>query len=77
MTMTEENRTVTVTCGANVQELEVEEGTTVGALTDQLSDVMNIPSPRQVIIGGQTVDDEHVIVPGEQLEIVKPAGTKA
>lgn len=75
--MTEENRTVTVTCGANVQELEVEEGTTIGSLTDQLSDVMNIPSPRQVIVGGQTVNDDHVISPGEQIEIVKPAGVKA
>jgi sulfur carrier protein ThiS len=71
----EKTEPVTVVCGANEQQLDVA-GSTVADLTSQLEDVMNIPSPHQTIVGGQTVNDEYVLQSGDRLEIVKPAGSK-
>jgi hypothetical protein len=77
--MTEEdsrkNLPVTVVCGANEQEMDVD-GLTVREITSQLEDIMNIPIPHHVFLGGQTVTDDCVIHAGDRIEIVKPAGNK-
>jgi len=73
----EETRSVTVICGANTQILEDMGGDiTVGELRSRLADVMNIPEPSQAIIGGQSVGDNHTLQAGDQVEFVKPAGSK-
>ena len=63
-------------CGANTQELEGVSGKKLGEVKDQLVDVLNIPSPVQCILGGQSVSDDYELKEGEQIEFVRPAGDK-
>jgi len=73
---------ISIICGANTQVLEGVEKISVGELRERMTDVMNIPSPAQAIIGGRTVNDEEIIdltgfdTQSVQIEFVKPAGTK-
>jgi hypothetical protein len=66
---------IVVICGANQQDVDMD-GLTVREVTSQLEDIMNIPTPHQVFLGGQTVSDDCVVHAGDRLEIVKPAGEK-
>jgi hypothetical protein len=65
-----------IICGANVQELEEVAGMKLGEIKSRLTDVLNIPTPVQAIVGGQTVSDDYEIKEGDQVELVKPAGEK-
>lgn len=65
-----------IICGANVQELEDVAGKKLGEIKSQLADVLNIPTPVQAIVGGQTVTDDYELREGDQVELVKPAGEK-
>lgn len=67
---------ITLTCGANSQELDNVAGQTLGAVKSQLADILNIPTPVQSILGGQTVTDDYVLVEGDSIELIKPAGEK-
>lgn len=63
-------------CGANTQDLEGVAGKTLGEIKSQLADVLNIPSPVQSMLNGQTVPDDYVLQEGDVIEMVKPAGEK-
>lgn len=63
-------------CGANCQELEGVAGKTLGEIKSQLADVLNIPTPVQAVLGGHSINDDHVLEEGDQVELVKPAGSK-
>lgn len=65
-----------IICGANAQELDGIAGKTLGEVKSQLADVLNIPSPVQAIVGGQTVNDDYELKEGDTVELVKPAGEK-
>lgn len=65
-----------IICGANAQELDGVAGKTLGEVKSQLADVLNIPSPVQTIVGGQTVNDDYELKEGDTVELVKPAGAK-
>lgn len=67
---------IRIICGANAQELDGLAGKRLGEVRSQLTDVLNIPSPVQAIVGGQTVDDDYELREGDQIELVKPAGEK-
>lgn len=67
---------IRVICGANSQELEGVAGKTLGEIKSQLADVLNIPSPVQAMLGGQSINDDRVLEEGDQVELVKPAGEK-
>ena len=72
-----ERNELTIICGANTQTLENVQGMTVGELRSRLTDVLNIPTPSQMIMNGVTVDDQYVLHETDhQLEFVRPAGTK-
>ena len=64
------------TCGANVQELDGVAGKRLGEVCDQLADVLNVPTPVQVIVGGETVNLDYILREEDQVELVKPAGEK-
>jgi hypothetical protein len=76
MAQTEQQQPVTVTCGANTQPLESLDGMTVGELRNRLEDVMNIPNPAQVVVGGCVVNNDYVVKAGDNVEFIKPAGIK-
>ena len=67
---------IRIICGANVQELDGMAGKGLGEIKAQLADVLNIPSPVQAIVGGQSVPDDYVLKEDDQIELVKPAGDK-
>ncbi len=67
---------VKITCGANTQELDGVAGKTLGEVKGQVSDVLNVPSPVQAIIGGANVGDDYQLKEGDVIELVKPAGDK-
>ena len=67
---------VEVICGANTQVLELGDGEclTVGEVRTRLSDVVNIPPKAIAVIGDSTVQESRVLIPGEKLQFIKPAG---
>lgn len=51
-------------------------GKTVADVRAAVAQIMNLPQNAGAIIGGQRVDDSHVIKEGQEVEFVKEAGVK-
>jgi len=67
--------TIRVSCGASSGAFDVG-GKTVGAVADFLREVLNIDSLASGIVNGEHVNDSYALKPGDNLEFLKPAGSK-
>ena len=67
--------TIRVSCGASSGTFDVG-GKSVGAVADFLREVLNVDSLASGIVNGEHVNDSYVLKPGDNLEFLKPAGSK-
>lgn len=51
-------------------------GLTVGEVRDRFGDALNIPEGASATINGITVEDDQVLVNGEEILFAKPLGQK-
>ena len=63
-----------VVCGANEQE--VQPGMTVGEVKNAYKEVLNIDDNSEIILNGDRVGDEYVLLDTDKLEFLKKAGDK-
>lgn len=70
---------VTVVCGgSNPEQYDIDSGTTVDTVRQQLADALNIGSGFEARVNGSTVPGTAKLLQGGvYLEFVKPAGSKA
>ena len=52
------------------------EGRTVAEIRGMLSQALNIAPDAQAMVAGAAADSGHVLTDGDELEFVKPSGTK-
>lgn len=62
--------------GANNIQIENQVGRPIGEIRQALATVLNIAPDAKARIGGEEVNDSHVIKQGEKLEFVKEGGGK-
>ena len=67
--------TIRVSCGASSGAFDVA-GKSVGAVADFLREVLNIDSLASGIVNGEHVNDNYILKSGDNLEFLKPAGSK-
>lgn len=70
--------TATLISGANTQEVELpEERITIADIIARFATVMNIPDgSRQVLVNGKSAAETDVVKAGDQIEVVREAGSK-
>jgi hypothetical protein len=69
------NTTIHVSCGASSGNFSVV-GKTVAEVASKLKDVLNIDRLSIGVVNGKDVNDSYIVKDGDNLEFVKPAGTK-
>jgi len=67
--------TIRVSCGASSGDFMVV-GKTVGAVGEFLREVLNVEKMASGLVNGSQVEDDYILRSGDQLEFLKPAGTK-
>ncbi|MDO8669563.1 MAG: hypothetical protein Q7K65_04695 [Candidatus Buchananbacteria bacterium] len=67
---------ITVTCGANVSTFGNISGRSIGALRQDLGDVLGIQPGAKAIASGEEVNDDYITVDGDRIEFIKESGTK-
>ena len=66
----------TVISGPSVLRNQDLTGMTVGEVRERFSDALNIPEDATATVNGIPVEDEQVIVNGEEVLFAKPLGSK-
>ena len=64
-----------VVYGVNDLELDLA-GRRIAAVYPVLEQVLNIPREAAVTVNGGSVDDDYVVRPGDEIEVLKSAGVK-
>jgi len=67
--------TIRVSCGASFGEFPVV-GKTIAGVKNFLKEVLNISTMSSPLVNGKQVEETHVIVEGDEVEFLKPAGQK-
>lgn len=68
---------VTVICGANIQPLDNVTGMTVGQVGQKMTEILSItPDHGVLLVDGQAVKEDYILLGGEEVEFKKPAGQK-
>ena len=64
-----------VSCGASSGDFNVA-GKTVGAVSEFLKEILNIPTMSKGIVDGKEAKDSYILKDSDTLEFIKPAGDK-
>ena len=73
--MTSDAPATRVVYGVNDLELDLA-GRRIAAVYPVLEQVLNIPREAAVTVNGGPVDDDYVVLPGDEIEFLKNAGVK-
>lgn len=69
-------KTVTVTCGANTQEIENIVGRKVNEVRKSHAETFNIPEGADAMVAGKKAKESYRLKAGDKLEFVKQSGKK-
>lgn len=64
-----------ISSGATSQQFDVA-GYTVGAVMEFMNEVLNVEKNSSIIVNGESADGNYVIQAGDNIEFIKPAGSK-
>ena len=67
----------TVTCGANEISLDSFNGRTIAQIKQERQQELNIPQEAKVLVNGvENTDPNYTVQANDEIEFVKPSGTK-